>query len=243
MPSGRRRSFMRRFYAPVECFNGDKITLNVDETRHLRDVLRLKTGDEVYVFDGNGNEFKCEIETVEKWTSLLKIIEKVTPQSPESNLDLTLAIAILKGEKFDLVVQKAVELGVKKIIPIITKRTIEKSVRLERLRKIALDATKQCGRASLLEIAETVSFTQLIESNESTFIMFSERNGTSFSTFKPTNKIISIIGPRGGWEDSELEFGIQKGVSIITFGGRILRAETAAIALTAILQHNFGDFH
>jgi 16S rRNA (uracil1498-N3)-methyltransferase len=222
---------MRRFYAPIECFNGDKITLNVDETRHLRDVLRLRIGDEVHVFDGIGNEFKCAIE----------IIEKVSPESPESPLDLTLAIAILKGEKFDLVVQKAVELGVKKIIPIITKRTIEKSVRLERLRKIALDATKQCGRAELLEIAETVEFTRLIESNESTFIMFSERNGTSFSSFKPSKNIISIIGPRGGWEDSELEFAVQKGVSITTFGGRILRAETAAIALTAILQHNFGD--
>jgi 16S rRNA (uracil1498-N3)-methyltransferase len=232
---------MRRFYAPTEYFNGDKITLNVDETRHLRDVLRLRIGDEVHVFDGNGNEFKCEIETIEKRESLLKIIEKVSPQSPESELDLTLAIALLKGEKFDLVVQKAVELGVKKIIPITTKHTIEKSVRLERLRKIALDATKQCGRARLLEIGETVSFTQLIESNESTFIMFSERNGTNFSSFKPTSKITSIIGPRGGWEDSELEFGLQKGVSIITFGGRILRAETAAIALTAILQHNFGD--
>jgi 16S rRNA (uracil1498-N3)-methyltransferase len=232
---------MRRFYAPIEYFIGDKVKLNVDETRHLRDVLRLKVGDESFVFDGNNNEYKCKIETIEKRESLLKIIEKVSPQSPESEFDLTIAIALLKGEKFDLVVQKAVELGVKKIIPIITKRTIEKSVRLERLRKIALDATKQCGRAKLLEIAETVEFTTLIESNESTFVMFSERNGTSFSSFKPTNKITSIIGPRGGWEDSELEFAAKKDVSIITFGGRILRAETAAIALTAILQHNFGD--
>jgi 16S rRNA (uracil1498-N3)-methyltransferase len=232
---------MRRFYSPIESFTGENITLNADETRHLRDVLRLKLGDEVYVFDGNGNEFKCEIEIIEKRESLLKIIEKASPQSPESDLNLTLAIALLKGEKFDLVVQKAVELGVKRIIPIITKRTIEKSVRLERLRKIALDATKQCGRAKLLEIGETVEFTQLIESNESTFVMFSERNGTSFSSIKPTKNIVSIIGPRGGWEDSELEFAAKKGVSIITFGGRILRAETAAIALTAILQHNFGD--
>jgi 16S rRNA (uracil1498-N3)-methyltransferase len=234
---------MRRFYAPSECFNEDKITLNVDETRHLRDVLRLRVGDEVHVFDGIGNEFGCEIETIEKRSSLLKINEKVSPQSPESDLDLTLAIALLKGEKFDLVVQKAVELGVGKIIPIITKRTVEKSVRLERLRKIALDATKQCGRAKLLEIAETIEFTTLIELNEGTMIMFSERNGTSFSTLNPTKKIVSIIGPRGGWEDSELEFGAQKGVSIITFGGRILRAETASIALTAILQHNFGDLN
>lgn len=232
---------MRRFYAPIECFNGDKVTLNVDETRHLRDVLRLKIGDEVHVFDGIGNEFLCKIETIEKRESLLKIIEQILPNSPESNLDLTLAIALLKGEKFDLVVQKAVELGVRKIVPIITKHTIEKFVRAERLRKIALDATKQCGRANLLEITETVPFTQLIESTADTIIMFSERNGTSFSSINPTKNITSIIGPRGGWEDSELEFAAKKGVSIITFGGRILRAETAAISLTAILQHNFGD--
>lgn len=232
---------MRRFYAPENRFDDDKITLDIDETRHLRDVLRLRTGDEVYVFDGNGSEFKCEIETIEKRESRLKISEKVTSQSPESELNLTLAIALLKGEKFDLVVQKAVELGVKKIVPVITKRTIEKSVRIERLRKIALDATKQCGRAKLLQIAETVDFITLLESNENQFVMFSERNGTNFSSFKPSKNITSIIGPRGGWEDSELELASQKNASIITFGGRILRAETAAIALTAILQHNFGD--
>jgi len=133
---------MRRFYAPKENFGKEKITLSLEETRHLRDVLRLREGEKVQVFDGAGKEFLCEIETIAKKETSLKIIEEIAPSSPESNLDLTLAVALLKGEKFDLVIQKAVELGVCKLVPLNTKRA---DVRLkdadkkqERWQKIAL---------------------------------------------------------------------------------------------------------
>src|SRR3954467_4861472 len=98
---------MRRFYASRENFSNDKVTLNLDETRHLRDVLRLREGEKVNVFDGAGKEFLCAIETISKKETALKIIEETAPSSPESDLDLTLAVALLKGEKFDLVIQKA----------------------------------------------------------------------------------------------------------------------------------------
>jgi 16S rRNA (uracil1498-N3)-methyltransferase len=230
---------MRRFYSTN--FTSNKITLNVDETRHLRDVLRLKIGEKIQVFDGKGKELLCEIESIEKKQTILQIIEEVLPKSPESDLNLCLGVAILKGEKFDLIVQKAVELGVEKIVPILTKRCDAKSVRLDRLERIILEATKQCGRAKLLQIAETQEFNKFIETSEGTKLLFSERFGESFSTIKPSKKIVALIGSEGGWEDSEIESAKQKGFQIITLGGRILRAETAVISIASLLQHNFGD--
>src|SRR5450432_3738671 len=157
----------RRFYAPVEAFSADHVTLSTDEARHLRDVLRLGPGDEIYIFDGEGREFHCLIEKSRRdWTSL-RIVKEVSPAKPESQLDLTLAIALLKGEKFDLVVQKATELGVAQIQPVITQRA---DVRLRedqdakrgtRWQRIALEAAKQSGRARVPEVAAPISFISL----------------------------------------------------------------------------------
>jgi 16S rRNA (uracil1498-N3)-methyltransferase len=237
---------MRRFYAPPENFTSQNIALSLEETRHLRDVLRLRVGETVAVFNGIGGEFLCEIETIGKKESVLKIIEEITPKSPESNLNLTLAVAILKGEKFDLVIQKAVELGVTKFIPIITKRTDVKlkdaDKKLERWRKIILESSKQCGRAMLMEVTETVELNKFIQSQNGAKILFTERNGKSFSSIKSNQNLTAVIGSEGGWEDSEIELAQQNGFQIITLGGRILRAETAVIAISALLQNHFGDF-
>src|SRR5437667_284472 len=113
----------RRFYAPPSAFTPgiDNVDLASDEARHLRDVLRLKPGDEVYVFDGAGKEFHCRVEESRRDTAQLKVIREVEPARPESPLRLTLAVALLKGEKFDLVVQKATELGIAQVLPVVTK--------------------------------------------------------------------------------------------------------------------------
>lgn len=239
---------MRRFYAPPENFNDRIITLDTDETRHLRDVLRLKTGDEVSVFDGAGREYRCSITAISKKNSDLALIEEITPTSPESPFEITLASTVLNGEKYDLIIQKSVELGVTKLIPLQTIRgdvkTKDAAKRLDRWRRIALEATKQCGRARLMEIAEPTAFEMLIANLKGeNLVMFSERDGTDFTAIKPYKKITSLIGPKGGWDDSELDLARAKGVSVVTLGGRILRAETAAISLTTILQHRFGDLN
>lgn len=238
---------MRRFYAAAENFDGQKIFLSVEETKHLRDVLRLKENDSTRVFDGGGREFLCEIESVEKRKTVLKILEEVAPTAPESNLNLTLAVALLKGEKFDLVVQKAVELGVTKLVPLDTKRADVKlkdaSKRLERWRKIALEAAKQSGRSKLTTIVEPVDFGKFIETASGTRILFAERNGEGFSGIEKTENITAVVGAEGGWEDSEIEAAQQKEFQIVTLKGRILRAETAAIAVAALLQHRFGDLN
>ncbi len=238
---------MRRFYAPVENFAGDGVTLDADETRHLRDVLRLETGDEVSVFNGEGSEFLSKISEISKKSSSLKILEEIKPASPESSFEITIAATVLNGEKYDLIVQKAVELGVFTLVPLQTIRCDVKAKdaakRLDRWRRIALEATKQTGRARIMQIAQPITFDSLIANSNEGFVLFSERDGENFSTVKADKKITAIFGPKGGWDDCELETARSRGVKITTLGGRILRAETAAIAITAILQHRFGDLN
>lgn len=236
---------MRRFYAAAEQFLTNSVSLNLEETRHLRDVLRLKEADKVQVFDGNGREFLCEIERIGKKECILQILSEIEPSAPESKLNLTLAVALLKNEKFDLVVQKAVELGVTKLIPLNTKRADVKlkdtEKRLERWRKIALEAAKQSGRAKLMRIETLADFDKFIETAHGTRVLFAERGGAKFSDIDQSEKITAVIGAEGGWEDAEIEAARRNDFQIVTLKGRILRAETAAISIAAILQHRFGD--
>ena len=239
---------MRRFYSAPENFGTGNITLGTDETLHLRDVLRLRVGDEVSVFNGEGGEFRCVIADIGRRSTELQIVEKTQPASPESSLDLTLAVAILKHDRFDLVVQKAVELGVNTLVPLdvvrFDVRAKDALKRLDRWRRIALEATKQCGRARLMRIEDPVKFTAVIgNADAAKALMFSEREGGPLPENFASDKVTAVVGAVGGWDDSELGAAQDRGVSIVTLGGRILRAETAAISIAAILQHRFGDLN
>ena len=264
-PFGKKKPMTRRrFYAPPPVFAADEksVTLSADETRHARDVLRLQSGDEIFVFDGAGREFHCAVQTINRDAAELSVIAEVEPARPESTLNLTLAIALLKGEKFDLVIQKTTELGVTRIVPLDTERADVRlrdgqgaNTRVTRWRRIALEAAKQTGRAYVPEIATPLSFNSLlampavlpkeVPTNISR-LMFSERGGRSF--VEATNsysgqpaQILAMVGPEGGWTDDEIELARDGGCEIITLGGRTLRAETAGITVVALLQHRFGD--
>ena len=239
---------MRRFFAGRDQFSGGSVELEPDETRHLRDVLRLREGDDVNVFDGEGKEYLCRIETVGKKQSSLTILGETEPSSPESSLDLTLAATILPGDKYDLVVLKAVELGVITFIPLITRRCEAKlkdsQKKVGRWNRIVMEASKQSGRARLMKIDAPAEFGELAETlNGRLAIMFSEREGGALPESAGGEKLTALVGPKGGWDDLELKLGRECGLTVVTLGGRILRAETAAIALTAILQHRFGDMN
>jgi 16S rRNA (uracil1498-N3)-methyltransferase len=249
----------RRFYAPPSAFTPelDGVTLASDEARHLRDVLRLKAGDEVYVFDGAGTEFLCQVGESRRDSAQLKVIREAEPARPESTLQLTLAVALLKGEKFDLVVQKATELGVARVVPVITKHAdirlrdeSDATKRVARWQRIALEAAKQSGRAVVPEVHGPVAFASLIHSlaggGAKSGILFSERNGQTLSeaTKKSAGKVSSLtalVGSEGGWADEELDTARDAGWDIVTLGGRTLRAETAAIAVAVLIQHLYGD--
>ena len=247
----------RRFYAPTIAFSpGVKaVTLGTDETRHLRDVLRLRAGDEAYVFNGEGHEFRCVVDAVEPDSTTLRIVAESEPASPESPLNLTLAVALLKGDKFDLVVQKATELGINHLIPIVTSRADVKinsdadaEKKRARWRRIALEATKQCGRARLMTVDAPLSFANLIArpaEDRELRLLFAERGGESLAAatqlIAAPASVTAIVGSEGGWSDEEIDRAGAAGWKIVTLGGRILRAETAAIAIAALLQHRCGD--
>ncbi len=251
----------RRFYAPPTAFDRklNTIALVADEARHLREVLRLKPGDEVYVFNGEGKEFLSRIDESRRDTAQLQIITEVEPARPESPLQLTLALALLKGDKFDLVVQKTTELGVTRIVPVITKHAdirlrdeSDAAKRVTRWQRIAMEAAKQSGRAVVPEIGSAITFASLIETTgkdgRSTSLMFSEREGQSLfqtrdSMAADSKVITALVGSEGGWSDEEIAAVRASGWDVITLGGRTLRAETAAIAVIALLQCLFGDLN
>jgi len=240
---------MHRFYAPRDSFIADElVTLGQNETRHLRDVLRMRPGSVIHVFDGEGHEFRCELTEITRKHAIARVMNESDPASSESPLTLTLACAILKGEKFDLVVQKCVELGVSRLIPLLTARCDvrlgDRSNKLDRWRKIALEATKQCGRAKLMEIGEPVSLSDIASGPiDGAAILFSERDGSRLTDAMVTGRVTVFVGPEGGWDDAELTAAREGNIAVVTLGGRILRAETAAIAISALLQNRFGDLN
>jgi 16S rRNA (uracil1498-N3)-methyltransferase len=239
---------MRRFYASPEQFGGDTITLSKEETRHLRDVLRLKPGDEVHVFDGEGREFAASVEQVGKSETVLRKVKQVEPAAPESNLDLTLAATVYKSDKLDLVIQKAVELGVATFVPIVSFRSEAKlrdaEKRVDRWRKIALEATKQCERARIMSVGDAMPFADFLErTSPGLKFFFSEKDGGSLPKSSNHKQITALVGPKGGWEDSEIDLAVEHSFFPIKLGRRIMRAETAAISFAALLQHRFGDLN
>lgn len=250
----------RRFYAPAEAFaqGGAEVTLSEEESRHLRDVLRLRAGDEAYVFDGEGREFACVVSDAggRREAARLEVRGPAEPPSPESPLRLTLAVALLKGEKFDLVVQKATELGASRVAPVLTKRADvrprderDTAKRVERWRRLALEAAKQSGRARVPAVEPPAAFDTFVAHGvphaAAPRVLFAERGGGGLDSLAASGgrlkELTALVGPEGGWEDEEVERARQQGWAVVTLGGRTLRAETAAVAVCALLQNIFGD--
>jgi 16S rRNA (uracil1498-N3)-methyltransferase len=192
---------------------------------------------------------------------ILEIIEQLTDEV-ESPLNLTLAQALAKGEKFDFIVQKATELGVRRIVPVITEnsdvRIADEKVdrRLIRWRRVALEALKQCGRRRLVQIEPPLSFTEFLHcenpqsaagtGEESPLVLaFTEKDGMPIDhplTNRTTDaQVTAVIGPEGGWSATEIRAMGEFGCHAVTLGRRILRTETAAITAIALIQHALGD--
>lgn len=257
----------RRFYAPPSAFTQEgnvlTVTLAPEESRHLRDVLRLKADDEAFVFDGEGIEYRCRVVDGGRGAggrAGLKVEERVAAPRAESPLDLTLSVALLKGEKFDLVVQKATELGATRIVPVVTKRAdvrlredaADAGRRVARWQRLALEAAKQSGRARVPEILAPAALSDVLPEGGQegggavARVMFTERDGQNLDGWRAAmgaapSSVTALVGPEGGWEDEEIRRAQNAGWTIVTLGGRTLRAETAAIVAATLLQHLFGD--
>jgi 16S rRNA (uracil1498-N3)-methyltransferase len=240
-----------RFYATPSSFTETSVRIDAEEAHHLTRVLRLSAGARVFVFDGEGAEYECEVAQVAKHEVDLNLQRRLD-DVVESPLRLTLAQALIKGDKFDWVIQKTTELGVTRIVPLVTdhsdvKRAEERAgQRMQRWRRISLEALKQCGRRRLVEICEPASFEDFCESAaQDSCLIFSERGGESLAEasakLRDVNQLSLCVASEGGWSEGELLKAASCGFIPVSLGSRILRTETAAIASVSLAQHIFGD--
>ena len=238
-----------RFYALPEQSTDSQILLEADEAHHLTRVLRLGAGATVYAFDGIGNEYECRVAQADKRAVTLDIQHQLT-DTVDSPLQLTLAQALVKGDKFDWIVQKATELGVTRIVPLITDNSdIRKAEeraeqKLARWRRIALEAVKQCGRRTLVEICEPQGFVEFCATDQSELRwLLAERDGQPMPALPASATSLAVaIGPEGGWSEAEFRTAQQHQFIALQLGRRILRTETAALVALTLAQANCGDW-
>jgi 16S rRNA (uracil1498-N3)-methyltransferase len=223
-----------------------------DEVRHIRKVLRLKAGDEVVVFDGSAKEYEGTI-IEEGSASVVIAVQNVLSSKSESPLEIALAQSLLKGEKMDYLIQKATELGVNRIIPFFSSRTIpllEESRRLKRYdrwKRIAVEASKQCGRGVVPKIEPLQDYSEMVQTanQDSLRLILWEKEGARLKGVltgsKEKKKIFFIIGPEGGLTQEEVKHAQREGFIHVNLGRRILRSETSSLCLLSILQYECGD--
>lgn len=222
-----------------------------DDHKHLSRVLRLKEQDEILINDLKGQDYLGRIETIDKNETKVELREKV-PESNESSLKVTLFQGLPKAGKMDLIVQKCTELGVQRIVPVVTERVVVKNSsefkKLDRLKRICLEAAKQSKRSVLPEITEPMSFAELLMEMKKldVFVVpYENQEEYGFLTLKKELANISsmgiFVGPEGGFTEKEIDLLKDKGAKILTLGNRILRTETAGFTAVAIAQLLYGD--
>lgn len=234
--------------------NRKKLEILGEEAHHITNVLRLKEGTMVALFDGFG--FKT-LGILVDVTNEKVMVELINDQvvNTEPDLEVTLYQSLPKKDKFELIIQKATELGVYSIVPVITKRTIihidnEKAKKkLERWNKIAQEACKQSGRAYVPQISEPISFKTMLCGLKTELNLIPHEGETKkglkqvLKSFKASiPKSIGIfIGPEGGWDKEEVEIAVKHGIIPVTLGPRILRTETASLAVLTMILYELGD--
>ena len=237
-----------RFHVPGAA-PGARIALPEHSAHHARDVLRLRAGAAVRVFDGRGAEYDAVLDTVAR-AGVSGRVTGAAAARPESPLRVTLALSPLKGDRMELAIQKATELGVAAIRPVVTARTDAaarpalQGARQDRWDKVASGAAEQCGRATVPDVAPTVMLAAfLADAPEGTRVVLLERDEGQ----PPLGKIARpqaltiLVGPAGGWEPAEIAHLAAAGFAPVSLGPRILRAETAAIAALTAAQVLWGD--
>ena len=243
---------MTRFYVPQPQIENRLLKVEGSEARHIRLVLRLKPGDVVTLFDGSGKEYHGMIIGLGA-SSVSVRIDDISLSDTESPLEITLAQSLLKGEKMDYLIQKATELGVRRIVPFSSSRSVplldpsKQLKRKQRWESLAVAASKQCGRSMLPKIEPLQDYAVMLSSipRDGLRLIMSEHGGgdlrRSLEGTKEVVRVFFIVGPEGGWSRHEIELAEREGVIPITLGKRILKAETAGLCLISILQYILGD--
>ena len=236
-----------RFYFEDSLKTDSIVKLHHDLTHYVVKVLRLKTGNQIKLFNNNEGEFIGTIVSIDKVDISVSVDLQIRVPT-EDSVRFHIALSITKGERMDYAIQKSVELGVTSVSPLYSQFSevkIKNKNHLEnKLRhwgKIILNASQQCGRLSLPQVREPMSLPELIEEgNGNTFILLDKSGNKNLNRVKFKRDLYLIVGPEGGFSDEELKYASKK-TEIITLGPRTLRAETAPVVALSILQSKFGD--
>lgn len=246
-----------RVYQNTDLALNQTIVLDKYSSHYLTKVMRCSVGDNCYVFNGNSQEFKAEITSFNKNNVELCLTQKIE-NNTESNLSIHLVQGLCKGDKMDLILQKSVELGVTEITPVFSEycdiklnaERVEK--KMQHWQKIIISATEQSGRAVLAKLNYPKKVAELLVKNTENMDLFllSPRGELNFKNISDKsinnthNKPIKIfIGPEGGFSEKEENLALKNNIQLLKLGSRILRTETAGLAIIAALQSHWGDFY
>ncbi len=241
---------MSRFFVNREQVLEDTVILEGGDVSHIRSVLRMREGDKIEICDGQGTDYDCIIDVFEDRRAVLKILSK-HPSQVELSVRLTLYQGLPKGDKMELVIQKAVELGATAVVPVLCKRSVARITdpkkaqkKQERWQAIAQSAAKQCGRGIVPRVCPAISFAEAVKQAKAEGqILFPYENATGMQATKEAfleavkSKAAAIfIGPEGGFDAEEVALAVQAGAKVIRLGRRILRTETAGLTVLSALM-------
>ena len=240
---------MNRYFIPADQWDDEHLSLSGEEARHCCRVMRAREGDEIETFDGHGTSAICKISDINRDAVPCRITSKTL--SPKIEHPITLCQAIPKGGNMELIVQKAVELGVSKIQALITDHTVARpdsaEKKVSKWQRIALEACKQCGQNYLPEIATPEPFdswlknlpsggTRLIAALDERALHLREHFGAQ----APEGDIFFLVGPEGDFSKDEYDAAYKSGFQPISFGNIVLRVETASLCGLSIIQHELS---
>ncbi len=241
-----------RLYLPHSLEKGDVCIAPAEQARYIKTVLRMRAGESLLVFNGTGGEYEAVIRQTAEGLAL-EIIGR-RPVTAD-RIEITLCQAIPKADKMEAIIRHATELGAGRMIPFHAERSIprwpaEKSLqKRERWQKIAVEASRQCGRADIPEIGEIVSFTEVLRSTHPgwlNLICWEEESARGIREvlrdpkYGETRGFLLIIGPEGGFDRKEIDQALRAGLLSVSLGKRVLRVDTAAVAVIAIVQYEKG---
>ncbi|MDM8514718.1 16S rRNA (uracil(1498)-N(3))-methyltransferase [Desulfobacterales bacterium HSG16] len=246
---------MRRFFTDQVDSKKDIAVISGSDAKHICDVLRLKKDTDIILFDGTGMEYEAKILSVSSKRISASIIRSIRSCKKESPVKIIMAQALLKEKKMDVLIRHLTELGLFRWHPFIAERSVarpdEKRLAVRKLRweTIARESLKQCRRSKIPEIDILPSFAQVLEAGRACDVrlIFYENETEALKTtilrldIKKPGTIFAILGPEGGFDETEIQKSVDYGFVSATLGPRILRAETAPIAALALAQHLFGD--
>jgi len=244
---------MPKFFVDEQNIQSDLIVIDGDDVKHIKKVLRLNPGDSITVCDGKGNDYHASIKDIESNRVIAAILD-VYKSGTEPPIEVTLFQGIPKSDKMDFIIQKSVELGVSRIVPVITERTVVKldskkdaTNKVTRWQRISLEAAKQCNRGFVPRVENPVDYEEALKLCQQSYLKIMPYEKENKYNLKKClygcdpAKTAVFIGPEGGFSEEEVKKASASGVKPVTLGPRILRTETAGIAVLSILMYELGD--